>query len=93
MPAAWDDKVTVKRLSDANEWSFCIFNKSLHESTTELMRIRVISPSSYQDKLETAKFETVAQKGINSYQIYIPNGSYPGYSITRQQAENLLELL
>ena len=93
IPAEWKDKVTVKRLSDANEWSFCIFNKSLHESTTELLRIRVISPSSYQDKLETAKFETIAQKGINSYQIYIPHGSYPGYSITRQQAENLLELL
>ncbi|MBQ4538790.1 MAG: hypothetical protein II995_04190 [Oscillospiraceae bacterium] len=93
MPESWDEKVTVKRLSEANEWSFCIFNKSLHESTTELMRIRVISPSSYHDKLETAKFETVAQKGINSYQIYIPSGSYPGYSITMQQAKNLLELL
>ena len=93
MPNEWKDRVTVKTLTDANEWSFCIFNKSLHESVTELLRIKVVSPSAYQDKFETADYKTIAQKGVNSYQIYIPKGNYPGYTITEKRAESLLELL
>ena len=93
MPSEWKDRVTVKALTAANEWSFCIFNSSLHESVTELLRIKVVSPSDYQDKLETANYKTIAQKGVNSYQIYIPKGSYPGYSITEKRAESLFELL
>ena len=93
MPYEWGDRVTVKTHSETNEWSFVIFNSSLHESTAELLRIKVVSPSDYQDKLETAKYQTIAQKGVNSYQMYVPKASYPGYSISENYAAELLELL
>lgn len=93
LPESWKNSVTVKRQADTGEWRFVIYNSSLLESNTELLRIKVVSPSDYQDKLETAQYQTIAQKGVNSYQIYIPEGNLPGYTITYEQAEKLFALL
>lgn len=92
-PDAWADAVTIRRQSDTGEWRFVLYNGNLNESTTELLRIKVVSPSDYQDKLETAQYRTLAQKGANSYLAYIPEGDYPGYSITDKQLEQMFSLL
>ncbi len=93
MPESWKNTVTVKRQTDNGEWRFVIYNSTLYESDVELLRIKVVSPSDYQDKFETSQYKTIAQKGVNSYQIYIPEGRYPGYSISYETAEKLFELL
>lgn len=93
IPDSWKDTVTVQRQSDTGEWRFVLFDKSLGKSNVELLRIRVVSPSDYQDKFETAQYSVVGTKGANSYQIYIPEVDYPGYSITYEQAQSLFSLL
>ena len=93
LPEGWKDAVTVRRQSDTGEWRFVLFDQSLEKSDVELLRIRVISPSDYQDKFETTQYSVVGTKGVNSYQIYIPETSYPGYSITYEQAQSLFSLL
>jgi hypothetical protein len=93
LPESWVNAVTVRRQSDTGEWRFVLYREDLDRSVTELLRIRVTSPSDYQDKFETAEYRTVATKGVNSYEIHIPDGNYPGYSISYEQAENLFALL
>lgn len=93
IPETWRDTVTVRRQSDTGEWRFVLFDQSLEKSDIELLRIRVVSPSDYQDKFETAQYNVVGTKGVNSYQIYIPETYYPGYSITYEQAQSLFSLL
>lgn len=93
LPDGWKDTVTVRRQSDTGEWRFMLFDKSLEHSDVELLRIRVVSPSDYQDKFETTQYSVVGTKGANSYQIYIPEEGYPGYSITYEQAQSLFSLL
>lgn len=93
IPDSWRDTVTVRRQSDTGEWRFVLFDRSLDQSDVELLRIRVVSPSDYQDKFETAQYTVVGTKGVNSYEIHIPEARYPGYSITAQQAQSLFSLL
>lgn len=93
LPEGWENSVTVKRQSDNGEWRFVLYNSSLHQSDVELLRIKVVSPSDSQDKFETAQYKTIAQKGVNSYQMYIPERELPGYSISYEYAESLFELL
>ena len=93
LPESWVNRVTVLRQPDTGEWRFILFNEDLENSTTELLRIRVTSPSDYQDKFETTEYRTIATKGVNSYQISIPGDNYPGYSISYEQAESLFALL
>lgn len=93
LPDGWKNTVTVRRQSDTGEWRFVLFDKSLEQSDVELLRIRVVSPSDYQDKFETTQYKVVGTKGVNSYQIYIPDETYPGYSITYEQAQSLFSLL
>ncbi len=93
LPSNWVNSVTVRRQSDTGEWRFVLYHDDLDSSATELLRIRVTSPSDYQDKFETAEYRTVATKGVNSYQIYLPEGRYPGYSLDYEQAQELFALL
>lgn len=93
LPDSWKDTVTVRRQSDTGEWRFVLFDKSLENSDVELLRIRVVSPSNYQDKFETMQYNVVGTKGVNSYQIYIPEEDYPGYSVTYEQVQSLFSLL
>lgn len=93
LPDNWKDTVTVRRQSDTAEWRFVLFDNSLENSDVELLRIRVVSPSDYQDKFETVQYRVVGTKGVNSYQIYIPDENYPGYSITYERAQSLFSLL
>lgn len=93
LPDGWKNNVTVRRQSDTGEWRFVIFNQSLEESDFELLRIKVVSPSDYQDKFETTQYQLAGTKGVYNYQIYIPEETYPGYSITYDQAKSLFLLL
>ncbi|MFV0497388.1 MAG: hypothetical protein ACK5L0_04335 [Candidatus Fimivivens sp.] len=93
LPDGWKDSVTVRRQSDTGEWRFMLFDKSIENASVELLRIRVVSPSDYQDKFETTPYSVVGTKGVNSYQIHIPEEGYPGYSITYEQAQSLFSML
>ncbi|MEG2203842.1 MAG: hypothetical protein RRY21_01650, partial [Oscillospiraceae bacterium] len=94
IPDGWaDGAVTVRRQPDTGEWRFVRYNGSLTESTTELLRIKVVSPSVYQDKFETAVYRTLATKGVNEYMAHIPSEQYPGFSITENQLSEMFSLL
>lgn len=93
LPDKWENAVTVARQSETNEWRFVLFDSSLQRSDEELLRIKVTSPSDYIDKLDTEEYVTVASKGVNAYQIYIPPTAPAAYSITYEQAIELFELL
>ena len=93
LPESWKDTVTVRRQSETGEWRFVLFDRTLEQSDQELLRIRVTSPSDYQDKFETAEYRQVATKGVNTYQIYIPPTEQTGYAITYEQASRLFSLL
>ncbi len=92
-PGEWYGTVTVKKRADTGEWRFVLYSDSLSDSTVELLRIKVTSPADYQDKLETVEYKTIATKGVNSYQVYIPPDNYPGYSITYEDLSSMFSLL
>lgn len=93
-PERWGDGVTVRRRSDNGEWSFVLYTGVLNDaSAAELLRIRVISPSDYQDKFETAEYTTIASKGIYEYQISVPQDAPAAYAVTREEAASLFSLL
>lgn len=93
LPESWRGGVTVKRQPDTGEWRFVIYGESLEQSDAELLRIKVVAPSDYQDKFETAQYETIATKGVNRYMVHIPEQRYPGYSVTLEQVRQLFSLI
>ncbi len=90
IPDEWVGTVTVKAQPDAKEWRFVLYNGSLSESTVELLRIKVVSPSDYQDKLETTQYRFLMSRGVNEYFAYIPPSHYPGLSVTYDQVGKML---
>lgn len=93
VPESWVGQVTVRRQTDASEWRFVLYDGDLATSTTELLRVKAVSPGDYQDKFETAEYRRVAVRGAREYLAHIPPGSYPGYSLTHSQLESLFSLL
>jgi hypothetical protein len=94
LPDRWGDAVTVRRTSDGGEWSFIVYNGDLNDSTSaELLRIRTVSPSDYQDKFETAEYTTIATKGIYEYQISLPDNAPEPYALSLEEATGLFALL
>jgi hypothetical protein len=93
LPDAWVDSVTVKSRFDTKEWRFILYAGSLASSDIELLRIKVVSPSDYQDRLETADYRLLVTKGVNRYMVYIPENVLPGYTITYEQLNEMLTLL
>lgn len=94
LPDSWTGEITVRRQSDSNEWRFILYNGDLSDdASAEILRIRAISSSDYQDKFETAVYETVATKGIYEYQISVPENQAAGYEITPEEAKSLFSLL
>lgn len=63
LPESWVNAVTVRRQSDTGEWRFVLYREDLDRSVTELLRIRVTSPSDYQDKFETAEYRDRCHQG------------------------------
>ena len=92
-PAAWDDAVTVQRYPVNREWRFVLYNDSNNGEATELLRIRAVSPSDYQDKFETSQYVTVATKGIYEYQISVPTEQVARYGISLETATAAFSLL
>ncbi len=78
LPGTWGDAVTVKSRLETKEWRFVIYTGSLAESETELLRIKVVAPTDYQDRLETAEYRLMATKGVNQYMAYIPENDFRG---------------
>jgi hypothetical protein len=93
LPDAWVDSVTVKSRFDTKEWRFILYAGSLASSDIELLRIKVVSPSDYQDRLETADYRLLVTKGVNRYMVYLPENVLPGYTITYEQLNEMLTLL
>ena len=93
-PDAWDDAVTVRSYPVNGEWRFILFGGDLGDAAAaELLRIRVLAPSDYRDKLETAEYRTVATKGVYEYQLCVPAGDVARYSISFEEAERGFSLL
>ena len=93
IPDSWVDRVTVNVQPDTGEWRFSIYIGDVSNATAELLRIKVVSPSDYQDKLEMAEYQTIATRGINEYKVHIPKEIYPGFSITYEELHNLFSLI
>jgi len=93
-PDAWDEAVTVRSYPVNGEWRFILYGGDLGDtSAVELLRIRVLAPSDYRDKLETAEYRTVAQRGVYEYQLCVPAGEVARYSISFEEAERGFSLL
>ncbi|MEG2174688.1 MAG: hypothetical protein RR135_04295, partial [Oscillospiraceae bacterium] len=93
IPIEWVDRVTVRRQPDTGEWRFVLPANGKADDDTELLRIKVVSPAVYQDKLETVEYHRLATKGVNEYMAYIPSGIYPGLSITYDKLDEFFALL
>jgi len=94
LPDSWSGEVTVRKRSESNEWRFILYNGDLtDDASAEIVRIRAVSSSDYQDKFETAVYKTVATKGIYEYQISVPEEQAAGYELTVEEASALFSLL
>lgn len=71
-PELWLGNVTIKALPEYNEWRFYVFNSTLADSTTELLRIKTLSASTYRDRFETENYTLLARKGPTEYYAYLP---------------------
>lgn len=94
LPEAWRGSVTVRRRSDNGEWNFIVYNGDLNDTdAAQLLRIRAVSPSDYQDKFETAQYVTIATKGIYEYQISIPADAPEAFAVSEAEVRDLFSLL
>ncbi|MEG2144151.1 MAG: hypothetical protein RRY40_02360, partial [Oscillospiraceae bacterium] len=88
LPRSWVGTVTVKEQTDTGEWRFYIYSDG--KAQTELLRIKNVSPSEYQDKLETKDYRLLLEQGTGKLIYYIPNGDYPGFSVTDSEVKQMI---
>ncbi len=93
-PENWGDNITVHSYPVNREWRFMLTAEDEEEEVArELLRIRVLLPSDYQDKFETEQYVTAATRGSYEYQIAVPVQAPEEYAVTVQQAAECLSLL
>lgn len=84
--------ITIKPGTDASEWRFYVFDRTLEQSSTELFRIKVSSVRDYQDKFELEEYTQIGQKGIFKYSVYVVNDEHElAYSV--EELKRMIELL
>ena len=77
MPDSWVDRVTVRRVTETNEWQFILYEGDINQSSTVLLSLRVSSHQDYQDKFSTGVYFPLATKGIFEYAASIPTAEHP----------------
>lgn len=87
MPDSWVDNVTVRRVTETNEWQFVVYNGDLNSSGTVLLTLKVSSHQDYQDKFSTDVYFTLATKGIFEYTASIPTTDHE-LSITESEVRS-----
>ena len=87
MPDNWVDNVTVRRVTETNEWQFVVYNGDLNPSGTVLLTLKVSSHQDYQDKFSTDVYFTLATKGIFEYTASIPTTDHE-LSITESEVRS-----
>lgn len=87
MPDNWVDNVTVRRVTETNEWQFVVYNGDLNSSGTVLLTLKVSSHQDYQDKFSTDVYFTLATKGIFEYTASIPTTDHE-LSITESEVRS-----
>ena len=87
MPDSWVDEVTVRRVTETNEWQFVVYNDDLNSSGTVLLSLKVSSHQDYQDKFSTGVYFTLATKGIFEYTASIPTTDHE-LSITESEVRS-----
>lgn len=86
MPDNWVDNVTVRRVTETNEWQFVVYNGDLNSSGTVLLTLKVSSHQDYQDKFSTDVYFTLATKGIFEYTASIPTTDHELSTLNRRYA-------
>ncbi len=74
-PDGWVNKVTVIPQPESGEWRFVVFNKDLEHSTQELLRIKVVSKSDYQDKFADSNYVLLEKKGALEYYVHLTDSA------------------
>ena len=87
MPDNWVDNVTVRRVTETNEWQFVVYNGDLNSSGAVLLTLKVSSHQDYQDKFSTDVYFTLATKGIFEYTASIPTTDHE-LSITESEVRS-----
>ena len=87
MPDSWVHEVTVRRVTETNEWQFVVYNGDLNSSGTVLLSLKVSSHQDYQDKFSTGVYFTLATKGIFEYTASIPTTDHE-LSITESEVRS-----
>ena len=91
MPDSWVNKVTVRRITETNEWQFVVYGSDLNSSGTVLLSLKVSSHQGYQDKFSTGVYFPLATKGIFEYTASIPNADHE-LSITESEVRSRFQL-
>ena len=91
MPDSWVNKVTVRRITETNEWQFVVYGSDLNSSGTVLLSLKVSSHQDYQDKFSTGVYFPLATKGIFEYTASIPNADHE-LSITESEVRSRFQL-
>ena len=63
MPDSWVNKVTVRRITETNEWQFVVYGSDLNSSGTVLLSLKVSSHQDYQDKFEHRRLFSTGHQG------------------------------
>jgi hypothetical protein len=74
-PDSWVDKVTVIPQPETGEWRFVVFDRDLDNSVQELLRIRVIATTDYQDKFSDDNYVLLEKRGAFEYYVYMPDSA------------------
>ena len=91
MPDSWVNKVTVRRITETNEWQFVVYSSDLNSSGTVLLSLKVSSHQDYQDKFSTGVYFPLATKGIFEYTASLPNADHE-LSITESEVRSRFQL-
>ena len=91
MPDSWVNKVTVRRITETNEWQFVVYGSDLNSSGTVLLSLKVSSHQDYQDKFSTGIYFPLATKGIFEYTASLPNADHE-LSITESEVRSRFQL-
>ena len=87
LPDSWVDTVTIRRVTETNEWQFYPYTEDETVTGPVLLSIKVSSHQDYEDKFSTAVYFPLATRGIFEYTASIPTADHP-LSITEEEVRS-----
>lgn len=98
LPDAWasaegDHRVSLSRQQENGEIIFFIYNNSIYNHGSELLRLRINKTQDYQDKFDTDRYFLLARRGTFEYYAALPTVEDPDLGVSKETVTSNFSLI